>query len=297
MAPSRAFLNAILAYYGLPDSHSIIRLGGWANQNFLVLTQDGHEYVLKLLVLQEKDLLVNDLAIQAQLAAADIQAPQYLFGSEGSILYENGSTRAVISDKIEGIHCHIRSQAFCFETGKTLALFHRAVHTLPKPHHGWLNPETAQRMLRWQSPMPLVQTAQQIIAENARLFSSGLPMGVIHGDLHEENVLVASEEQPAVTAVMDFEEAEDNLLLVDVARTILSVCRSEAGTSLHADKIGHLLKGYETIRPLEGGEKDSLSTALRYVVGVEAIWLIQHGFGSEAAEHMQRAHALPALDS
>ena len=87
-----------------------------------------------------------------------------------------------------------------------------------------------------RSDAPWVQAAQRLIAANLAPVRPGLPGGVIHGDFHENNVLVESEAIPRVIAVMDFEEAEENLLLVDVARTLLSVGRDAAGTSLDPEK-------------------------------------------------------------
>ena len=57
------------------------------------------------------------------------------------------------------------------------------------------------------------------------IYLEGLPQGFIHGDFHENNVLIESEQKPVITSVMDFEESQANLFIVDIARTILSVCR------------------------------------------------------------------------
>jgi len=288
-------VDAILAHFDLPQSRSFTRLSGWANQNYLVQTQAGTEYVLKVLILQKQELLANDIAIQRQLAGVT-QTPVYCVGPNGSVLFANGEIAAVISAKIEGVHARILSHAFAFEIGKALALFHTAVHALPMPHQGWLNPLSAKRARLWESSEPVVRAAQRLINENTALLTEGLlPVGIIHGDLHEQNVLVASQAQPAVIAIMDFEEAEQNLLLLDVARTILSVCRSPQGTSLLAHNMEQLVQGYETGRAMTSLEREMLPTAIRYVIGVDVIWLVQNGFTAEAAEHLARAAALPAI--
>ncbi len=286
-------IHAILAHFCLPESSGIRLLGGWANRNYLISTEEGQQYVVKRLLLQKPELLPNDLAIQQQLAAAGMTAPLYEIDTHGSCLYDHDGVCAVVSRLLSGAHPQRLSNDFCYEIGKTLAAFHGAVHHLPKPSRGWLNPQAAVRAAEMHLDAPDAEAARALIKANTFIFASGHPVGIIHGDLHEENVLIASETQPAIVAVLDFEEAEQNLYLVDLARTILSVCRDLTGRTLLHDRVTACELGYSSLRPLGEAEHRELGAAICYVIGVEVIWLHEHGFGEEAQIHIARAANVP----
>ncbi len=266
MTVSAAEVNSILAYFDLPPCVSFERMGGWANQNLLALLPGADAWVIKILESQRVEMLVNDLAIQAQLQAVGMGTPRYIANHQGSILYSAGGLKAVVSRRLAGIHCETLDAPFCGATGAALARFHAAVQHLPIKHKGWLNAETAQAALRLRSDAPWVAAAQRLIAANLALFTHGLPAGIIHGDFHENNVLVESETAPRIIAVMDFEEAEENLLLVDIACTLLSLCRDSTGTRLEPGKLHSVLSGYLSVRSLTAGERRWLPDAIRYVI-------------------------------
>lgn len=285
-------IDAVMRSFGLPSAASFARLGGWANQTYLVSTRNGREYVLKRLILQQPASLANDIAIQRQLAAAGVPAPEYVVNAQGACLYAEAGIQAVVSPKLPGVHPQSLSDDFCFAIGKTVALFHIAVHSLPFHHPGWLNPASAAAALVTPIAVPHLAAAQALVAEHRFIYGCGLPAGIIHGDIHENNVLVEAEARPRVMAVLDFEECEANLLIVDLARTLLSVCRDAADTSLLPAKMAHATRGYATVRPLADSELDLLPAALKYVIGLEVLWLHRHGFAAEAQEHLARAQSL-----
>lgn len=282
-------IDAILKHFGLPRATAQRTLAAVANDTYLVQCADGQEVVLKRLRLQQKELLANELAVQAQLRAAGIATPTYLAAADGGRLYDRDAVQAVASYRLAGIHPLALNDAFCIEIGRMAARFHGAVRVLPIAHWGWLNPAVAKARLGELSDTPEVNAAKRLIVEHQIIYAQALPTGIIHGDLHENNVLVRAADDPTIVAVMDFEEAEINLLVVDLARTILSVCRDEKGTALLTSRIDHVVRGYEQVRRLTVGEQAALPSAIRYVVAMEVIWLHRHGFAIDAGEHLLRA--------
>lgn len=291
MTLTKIKIEPILTNFGLSKLSGSIVLGGLANQNILVKTIESKVYVVKILGLQKKELLENDLFIQQQLQQTGINTPIYLLDKNNDYLYEGQNIQAVVSNKINGIHSLKLNFSFCFEIGKALAIFHKSIINLPIENIGWLNFKSAKESLLLKSDLDYILSAKKLINENTFIYNKNLPSGIVHGDLHEENVLIDSEENPIITCVMDFEESERNLLIVDLARTILSVCRDKNGTKLLNNKVNSVVDGYESIRTLANTEKELLINAIKYVIGVEVIWLHIHGFTKEAAEHIQRSES------
>lgn len=289
MKLSKSKVDSILTNFNLPKSIKITTLGGWANQNILVKTVDFNEYVIKILVLQKEELITNDVFIQKQLNDIDIKAPKYIRGNNGKYLFQDNNIKAVVSNKINGTHITKLTPEFCYEIGKILAVFQKSIKSIPNKNIGWLNKKNAQNSLLINDNLNFIQFAKKLIHESFFIFNENLPTGIIHGDLHEENVLVNSEKIPTIISIMDFEETENNILIIDLARTILSVSRNNKGTGLLKEKAKNVVSGYESIRTLEKREKELLLNTLQYVIGVEAIWLYKHGFINEAKEHVQRA--------
>jgi Ser/Thr protein kinase RdoA (MazF antagonist) len=290
MRSQKLQLDSILRFFGLSACSGYRRLGGWANQNYLVWLPDSQQYVVKYLIAQRTVMLENDIAIQGQLRGAGISAPSYLESLNGSHIYVDEKVTAVVSPKLIGIHPRQLNKAFCFEIGKVAAAFHTVVHSLPRSHCGWLNTASAERFVEFPSNLPHVRAAQSLIAGNRFIYGLDLPTGIIHGDLHENNVLIEAQAAPRITTVMDFEESERNLLVVDLARTIISVCRDECGTALIGAKIDAVVQGYASGRRLEKSEEAALPNVIKYALGIDVIWLHEHGFDLEAREHLERSH-------
>ena len=96
-----------------------------------------------------------------------------------------------------------------------------------------------------------------------------LETGIIHGDFNEQNILVrplkSDPEQYEVFSVIDFGDSQKNPLVFELGITIMYMmtqCKvidpNEAG--------GHVMAGYETVRPLPEIEKKilRLMVAARY---------------------------------
>jgi homoserine kinase type II len=95
---------------------------------------------------------------------------------------------------------------------------------------------------------------------------SGLPRGLIHGDLFRDNVLW--DDGGRLAALLDFESASEGTFVYDLMVTILAWC---VGDDLDLDRARALREGYEQVRPLEEAERRALAAegcfaALRFAV-------------------------------
>ena len=281
----------ILSFFNLGTVKGVTVLSrGMANHNYLVQTQEGKEYVVKFPIEETRESLENDLAIEEQLAAAKIGTSVYCQTTDGKFIFEEGLL-AVVSPKIEGVHPEVVDKEVSFAIGKVLAQFHKAVTTIPNPRNSWLNLQTVARV-NSQENHEFTQTARKFIEEGKKVYEKDLPKGIIHGDLHEENLLVNKDNPGEITAIFDFEEAEENLFIIDIARTMLAVCTRDSGRKLDKSLIEAFAKGYSSERELTQEEQKSLNDAIKYAAGACILWYMNNGFPQSAQNAITRIGSL-----
>lgn len=265
----------VLSFFAVGGAHEITPIkNGIANHNYAVSTDRG-DYVIKFLVNQTTDDVENDVSIQRQLRQAGVGAPQYVRSGDGGYLYRGrGAISAVISEKIDGVTPRRMSVELTSDIGRHLALFHTSVAALPHPNNaGLMNPGVSGVDSEWAR----------------RLFDQPLPRGIIHGDLHGGNVLVHPRDRDRVTAILDFEEAGENLLLVDLAVTLMGVSASTSREAVLKPELMRAVKrGYEAVRTLTDEEHPWLPQAIRYASEAWIDWFRANGFDGYARQHQRR---------
>lgn len=246
-----------------------------------------------------QSLLVNELAIQEQLQARGIVTPRYIRAPGGDYVYHSAvvpGLAAVISPAIEGVHPKSISRGLAHAMGAMLAQYHAAVRSLPKAHQGWLNKRSVEEAAAETSYSAAKEAALALIDQGEPMFESEIPCGIIHGDFHTGNLLVASPTSAKIAAMLDFEEAEENRLLIDIAFGLFG-SHSLAYTARRTHIILHtFLNGYESVRPLEPMEKSNLAGAICYVAGACSLWMDAHGYAANAAHNLAIADALRKID-
>lgn len=281
IACSDKMIPKILSYFGLDDivdDHLILK-GGVANINYLVKVKNDF-YVIKIFLNAKTKNLLNELTIQNQLDKNGINCPKYIKGNTGDYLFNKNGIVASIYKFIPGVECSNITNKFCYDMGKVLAEFHKSVTHLKHPHCGWLNRNSdIIRLINKISDDKVKKLISRLsdlknINENI-IYSVDLPSGIIHGDLYEGNVLVDTKKGNSIVAIFDFEHTEENIFILDMARTILSI--AEEGTSLNKDMIQSTIDGYNSIRPLSKLEIKFIPNAIKYVAGIGGLWLIYHG--------------------
>lgn len=263
----------ILSFFGLDVPQAVTAItDGIGNHSYFVRTVQG-DYVVKFLVTQKPIGIENDIAIQHQLAAAGVKTPMYIQNRQGQYVYGDNGLNAVVSKKIDGVIPRFASTGLSFEIGKILAVFHTRVTKLPNPCKGWMNPDVLG-----------------IRSEEVKLlFAKPLSKGITHGDMHTGNVLIEPHSPDRVHAIFDFEEAGEDLFVVDLARSVLGVCHSKDGHSLLPELVNAEIEGYESVRRLNEEEKILFPHAVKYAADACIKWFIEHGYEKYVESHRKRA--------
>lgn len=249
---------------------------GISNHNYLAKTADG-EYIVKFLIHQDVEDVENDVAVQNQLRQGSITTPVYLQQRDGAYLFRDGDLKAVVSRKIAGSIPRQANPPLAQEFGRMLAVFHTCVTRLPHPRdRGLMNPGV--------SGIP------------SDIFSQALPKGVIHGDFHLGNALLCPRDPNRLAAMLDFEEAGENLFLVDLAVTTMGVCFSGGDNAADPRLVQALMRGYQRIRTLTDTEKSLFPEAVQYAAEAWIKWFSEQGYQRYAEDHRGRLNRFRKCD-
>lgn len=263
---------------------------GLSNGNFFVKTKMGH-YVLRILQSQTVVGLVNEFAIQQQLAKAGIETADFMYGRNNNYYFKDNDTVATCSYKIKGIHLSPPLNAdLCWQVGSTLALFHTHVH-LPNPHQGWLNKLIVMKNSTTLPKEAVATRIKNYIDGALSIFDLPLPQGYIHGDLHAGNMLLTADKK---LAVFDFEESEKNILILDIAKSISEICVTKEWR-LDSGLVDSLLDGYSSVRQITPQELESLPLAITYVAAASSVWLYQEGHHQFVQENLSVIESIPRI--
>ncbi len=263
----------ILSFFGLETVVKVVPItDGLGNHSYIVKTSQG-EFVIKFLVTQKPVGIENDLAVQKQLLQIHVNTPTYLSNKVNEYIYTEDNQQAVVSKKMSGITPRYASKGLAYSIGRTLALFHKCIITLPHPLKGWMSPDMFGMHTK----------------EAKLLFGRNLPQGITHGDMHLGNILVDPKKPDIVHAIFDFEEVGEDVLLVDLARSIMGVCYSKDEESLMPELIQAEIQGYESVRKLSDDEKTLLPQAVAYAADVCIKWFVDHKYEKYVEQHRKRA--------
>ena len=119
---------------------------------------------------------------------------------------------------------------------------------------------------------------------------SGLPKGLIHGDLFYDNILFTSSSNNSIAfkAFIDFEEACNYYLVFELGMGILGCCIKS--NTIDLDKARAFVRGYQRERPLADQEKESLQLFIQYAAVALSYWRFNKYNIKEPNENMASQH-------
>jgi len=264
-------LEAFLAEYDIGEADSFKGIAeGVENSNYLLTTTKG-QYIV---TLYEKRVDPKDLpfflGLMDHLAARGIVCPQPIHGRDGNALRTLAGKPAAITTFLHGMWPRRMTVAHCGPVGEATAALHLAGQDfkLRRPNAlsvaGW-------RPL-WEGSRRHIDAAlDRELAAEIEFFEAnwpkGLPAGVIHADLFNDNVFFLHDR---LSGLIDFYFACNDLLAYDVAICLNAWC-FEVDNSFNATKARALLQGYEKVRKLGADERRSLpllarGAALRFLL-------------------------------
>ncbi|MDD2876310.1 MAG: homoserine kinase [Acidiphilium sp.] len=245
-------IGRVVAFRGIAE--------GVENSNYSLRTTKG-DFIL---TLYEKRVdpaeLPWFLGLMEHLAAKSLPCPLPVRARDGNNLNQLAGHTAAITTFLPGIWPRRPNAAHCAPLGEALARLHVAgtdyaptrVNALGP--HGW-QPLFAQCAGSADEVQPgltakLAAALDRIVAQ----WPQHLPRGQIHADLFPDNVFFLD---GAISGLIDFYFAATDLFAYDIAVCLNAWC-FEADYSFNLTKSRALLRGYQSVRPLDPAEAAAL---------------------------------------
>jgi homoserine kinase type II len=274
-------LNAFLASYDVGDVVSFKGIAeGVENSNFLLRTSGG-QFIL---TLYEKRVRADDLpffvGLMEHLAARGVTCPQPVRNRAGAALGELAGRPAALVTFLDGIWIRRPNVRHCGEVGEALARMHLAGadFSLRRPNALSLDSwaplfRTAEGEADRVAP-GLREEASAELAFLAERWPTGLPGGVIHADLFNDNVFFLGER---LSGLIDFYFACNDAFAYDLAICLSAWC-FEPDNAFNVSKGQAMISGYERIRALDDAEIAALpilarGAAMRFMLTRLVDWL------------------------
>ena len=232
-------LRAFLALYDIGEVTSFKGIAeGVENSNFLLRTTRGQH----ILTLYEKRVRAEDLpffiGLMEHLAQRGVTCPQPVRNRGGSALGELAARPATIVTFLDGLSIRRPDVRHCGEVGEALARMHLAGADFPLKRANALSLQgwpplfhAAEAHADEVAPHLRSESAQELDFLQAH-WPEGLPAGIIHADLFNDNVFFLGEK---LSGLIDFYFACNDALAYDLAICLSAWC-FEADNSFNVSK-------------------------------------------------------------
>ncbi len=274
-------LKDFLALYDIGDVISFKGIAeGVENSNFLLRTARS-QFIL---TLYEKRVRAADLpffvGLMEHLARRGVICPQPVRNRNGEALGELAGRPAAIVTFLDGLWVRRPNARHCAEVGEALARMHlagadfRLTRANALSVAGW-PPLLHASEARADEVAPGLR--EECAAEFAFLqahWPAGLPGGVIHADLFNDNVFFIDEK---LSGLIDFYFACNDALAYDLVICLGAWC-FEPDNAFNISKGQAMISAYERVRPLTEAEVAALpilarGSALRFMLTRLVDWL------------------------
>ena len=256
-------LDGFLAQYEIGGAESFKGVAeGVENSNYFLTTDRGTYFV----TLYEKRVDPKDLpfflGLMEHLADRGITCPRPIKGRDGMALRRLAGRPAAITTFLPGLWPRRMTIGHCGQVGEALAGLHLAGRDFAIRRPNALSVAGWRPLFEGARDHVDVALARELEGEIAFFegnWPSGLPAGVIHADLFNDNVLFLHDR---LSGLIDFYFACNDAFAYDVAICLNAWC-FEPDLSFNATKARALLQGYERVRPLEPAERSAMPTLAR----------------------------------
>jgi homoserine kinase type II len=268
---SDAELEAFLSDYDIGEPDALKGVAeGVENSNYLLTTTKGQYF----LTLYEKRVDPKDLpfflGLMDHLSARGISCPRPIHGRDGNAVRMLAGRPAAITTFLHGLSPRRIAVKHCGPLGAALAELHLAGRdfVLKRPNAlsvaGWRPLFDASRHHVDEAMAGELETELAFLEAS---WPKGLPSGVIHADLFNDNVFFLHDR---LSGLIDFYFACNDFFAYDVAICLNAWC-FESDNSFNATKARALLQAYDKVRELGDDERRVLpllarGSALRFLL-------------------------------
>ncbi len=274
-------LEAFIAEYGVGKLLSFKGIAeGVENTNYILHTSTGPF----ILTLYEKRVAVDDLpfflGLMQHLSARGVPCPLPVAKANGEVLGKLAGRSAALVTFLEGFWTRRPNADHCVQVGEALAKLHVAGQDFSIRRTNALGPAGWRPLFeRFQSRADtiapnLADTISEELNQLAAAWPTDLPSGVIHADLFPDNVFFIGD---TLSGLIDFYFACNDFLAYDLAICLNAWC-FEKDFQLNLTKSRALIRGYESVRPLNDDERAAMpilarGAALRFLLTRAYDWL------------------------
>jgi homoserine kinase type II len=230
---------------------------GSVNSNFRLVSSDGTLLFARLYEEQALEGARAELALLTALAEAGVPVPRAL-PSEGDTLPLHAGKPFAVFPWVEGeTLCLARLlPEHCRKVGEALAQVHVASRAFAPLGPGRFQPadmlarlDGVERSGPSEALVLVLHEVRALLASYVERRATGLPSGVVHGDLFRDNVLFRGDD---IAALLDFESVFHGPFVYDLMVTLAAFCYRDA---FDLELASALFAGYVAVRPLEEGER------------------------------------------
>ena len=253
---------------------------GVENTNFFLSTTTG-SYILTLYEkrVDEKDLPFF-LGLMDHLATKGLSCPRVIADRDGATLGRLCGRAAAITSFLDGTWPRQIKTVHCHQLGGLMAQFHDAAADFTQTRtnnlslSGWGSLLDSCRDRGNSFEDGLIEKLDQELDFLTKNWPQGLPAGVIHADLFQDNVFFIGDK---LSGVIDFYFACNDLLAYELAICLNAWC-FEDNSDFNCSKSNAMLTTYHAHRPLTVAERDALpilarGAALRFLLTRLFDWL------------------------
>ena len=234
---------------------------GVTNTNYLIVVEDAR-FILTIFEDTQFDDLSFYIDLMSFLSKNHILCPQPILNKNEKYLSLLKNKPALLVSFLNGSEKEDASPDNCFGVGKALANFHLKAEKFPQKRKNTRN-------LSWiktthENLSNLLSEDDNKIIEKEFTFQEdnvddNLAQGIIHADLFIDNVLFDGDK---VSGMIDLYYACTDKYIYDIAIALNDWCIDDKG-EIDIGKMKAFIKGYDSLRKLEGDEVEALPTHLR----------------------------------
>lgn len=238
---------------------------GQANSTYLLTTSRG-KFILTVFEIP-KNRVVNLAKLLNHLNDHKYPTTRVEKMANGEELISIHGKYAMLKPYITGEVINDIDDAMLSQVGTAMAKLHQIPGPDFLPHRLEIGLEFIKELIEQKIDRGYKNWLTRRYDDFSKNIPSGLPRGLIHGDVYFDNVLFNGRQ---FKALIDFEEACNYYKVFGLGMAVVGLCSEKKKINL--PKVQSLLHGYQMIRKLESSERRSLKLFIDFAATSNSAW-------------------------